>query len=438
MLSIDYLGIGGTKVASLDLRNKTTEYMRQLDVQVNYGPRVKGENIDLPVVGGGGDICVVLGDQGEIIAFSGPRPGLEAQLKGSYPVVPLEQANTSYDDMVGNPQSLSYTVDLAYYLPPNMANQSYLIPVYEYRGTAIIDNETIPLLITLIPATKFPQEVYSEIGNRSMALDPDKDSRLNARITTAAANQSAISALSFSNPNSIYEYGTYLNGVPDHGPGNTQGFVDEMAAIGWTKLYQWGGSDAWESDWNRNENILDQYNTGIDNADITFYHGHGNPNGWGLSPPDDSFLDKSEVQRRYGDIDMEWVFIASCGPLESNDIIPCSSNPISAFNWGYVFNGLHGIMGRASVAYANTEEGRSVAKYMKQGNTVIDSWFRAAREVQPSTNGWSCPYGPQVYAAALVPYRGTISAENDHLWGCGSVSADIPNPDKFWLIWTQC
>jgi hypothetical protein len=117
----------------------------------------------------------------------------------------------------------------------------------------------------------------------------------------------------------------------------------------------------------------------------------------------------------------------------------CPNNPIDAVNnWGPVFNGLHGLLGYASVTADTQDEGRRFTAYMKQGDTAVNSWFRAAREIQGSYNGWPCPYGNDVYAAALVPYRGTISAENDHLWGYGTVSSDISNPDKFWLIWTHC
>lgn len=51
-----------------------------------------------------------------------------------------------------------------------------------------------------------------------------------------------------------------------------------------------------------------------------------------------------------------------------------------------------------AITYDNTDEGRKLAQYAKASNTLIDAWFRTAKEIQPATNGEAAP-APTWWAA---------------------------------------
>jgi len=79
------------------------------------------------------------------------------------------------------------------------------------------------------------------------------------------------------------------------------------------------------------------------------------------------------------------------------------------------------------VTYDNTEEGRRFASYSRSGMTLRQAWFRTAQAIQPATNGYGDPHGPDVYAAAMYIGNSSGNTANDHLWGHGSVGPDIRN-----------
>ena len=83
-------------------------------------------------------------------------------------------------------------------------------------------------------------------------------------------------------------------------------------------------------------------------------------------------------------------------------------------------------------------EGKRIVQYAKEGTPIIDSWFRTAREIQPSTNGASPPDGPDVWVGAMYVIAGSADPRNDHLWGHGSVAADPHNPNTLVCMWTTC
>jgi hypothetical protein len=218
---------------------------------------------------------------------------------------------------------------------------------------------------------------------------------------------------------------------------NAQGFVDEWADAGWHIDFNWGDGNAWESDWRRNDD------TWVDNADFVFYTGHADGNGWVLANPDDGSLDFNEVGAApaargdlWGQSDLEWVIIAACGPLE-DDILAATGGDALA-RWDGAFDGMHLLLGYGSVTFDNTEEGLRVSQYAKSGNTLVDAWFRAGKEIQPSTNGYGAPFGPTVYVGAMWVGGNGIDPINDHAWDFGSVSADPVLPSWIAAMWTMC
>jgi hypothetical protein len=99
---------------------------------------------------------------------------------------------------------------------------------------------------------------------------------------------------------------------------------------------------------------------------------------------------------------------------------------------------LHILMGYGAITYDNTDEGRKIAQYAKGGSTLISSWFRAAQEIQPATNGASAPDGPNIWVGAMWVGKNGADPSNDHAWNCGSVSADPTSPAWYSAMWTTC
>jgi hypothetical protein len=138
----------------------------------------------------------------------------------------------------------------------------------------------------------------------------------------------------------------------------------------------------------------------------------------------------------WGQNDLEWVVIAACGPLQ--DEILANDGGDVFDRWDGAFDGLHILLGYGAVTFDNEVEGRKLVQYARNGSTLIDAWFRTAKEVQPSDNGVSAPDGPNVYVGAMWVGRDGIDPSNDHAWGFGSVSADPTSPTWYAAMWTLC
>jgi hypothetical protein len=422
---------------------------RKLDVQVNYSTRVSvpGFKSDLPVVGGGGDFSVTLGDQGKLIGFQGlwrPIEGIETES----PMIPKERADAQFKQMTGNLKLRSYDAELAYYAEPTGVEQKFLYPVYVYRATAVVENEVVPLRIVTIPATEFgpkrpePERARprtpTDMPTRRSSEPEDKQEREKGQ---SYPNHFLSRALSPApETGTAREGGSSYIGVSGGLAGsqpNAQGFVNGLSADGWSINFLWGDAAAFESDWRLNDDAW------VDAADFVFYTGHANMNGWVLSNPNDTFLNFSEVgasPQAPGDIwgwqDLEWAIIAACGPLQDNAISPGGGDVFA--RWDGAFDGLHQLLGYGAITFDNTQEGARVVQYARGGATVINSWFRAAKEIQPSTNGSSPPDGPTVWVGVMYVGRSGADPGNDHIWGHGSVSADPTSPTYYVAIWSPC
>src|SRR5262249_43764780 len=171
-----------------------------------------------------------------------------------------------------------------------------------------------------------------------------------------------------------------------------------------------GEANAWESDWRRNNASW------VDNVDMIFYTGHANMNGWVLNKPDDTFIGSNEVgtspgspkRDLWGSKRAKWIIVAACGPLHDNLLAKGGGNVLN--RWAGAFDGLHILLGYGAVTYDNEDEGARFVKYAREGQTIINAWFRAAREIQPSTNTSPAPDGPKIYVGAMYVYRsGTTS-----------------------------
>jgi hypothetical protein len=218
---------------------------------------------------------------------------------------------------------------------------------------------------------------------------------------------------------------------------NAQGFIDGWTSDGWIIDFNWGDANAWESDWRRNDDLW------VDNADIVFYTGHADMNGWTLASPDDGSLVFTELGAapatpgdRWGSNDLEWVTIAACGPLQ-DELLAAGGGDVLA-RWDGAFDGLHLLMGYGAITFDNESEGGRLAKHAHQGQTLKDAWFRTAKEIRPSTNGEPAPDGPTVWVGVMWVATSGADPINDHAWSHGSVSADPTSPTTLACMWTVC
>lgn len=426
--NIEYLGPGGTRLATIDRRSRKRAD-RELDVQARYAVIVSLPGFDaaIPLVGGGGKFKLIMGDGGDVIGYSGAwRPVVDAIDADALPIEYLDQ---QFKSLIGDLDVERFDSFLAYYSAPAANGQSHLYPVRVYQGVVRLGEKRIPLRQIMLPATDFGPKP-------PVAMAQPKRAPRERAIPLVRANKRSLLTLARGNP---FEAGTSwigLSGGLSGSQNNAAGFVNGLANDGWLVNFNWGDANAWESDWHRNDDDW------VDAADFVFYTGHASMDGWVLRNPDDGSLDFSEVGPQaqvpgdmWGQQDLEWTIIAACGPLQ-DEVISKGGGDVFA-RWGGAFDGLHLLMGYGAITGDNEDEGRLVVQYVRQGETLINAWFRTATEVQSSTNGASPPDGPDVWVGVVFAYRdGITNPENDHLWGHGSVAADPTPPDGFVAMWT--
>ncbi len=161
-----------------------------------------------------------------------------------------------------------------------------------------------------------------------------------------------------------------------------------------------------------------------------FYTGHANGNGWQTAArgSDPTFVHSSIVGRfpenpgdLWGQLDLEWLVIAACGPHQDDRFVTGGGNAFD--RWRGVFDGLHVFLAYGSDSSDTADEGARLVRYARRGATLVDSWFRTAKEVQPSG----------VWVTAM--WSG--DARQDHLPGHGSISSDPGPSAQRWLLWSQ-
>ncbi|MBD0329314.1 MAG: hypothetical protein ICV64_04340 [Thermoleophilia bacterium] len=422
------LGAGRTVVATSEHGRRD---QRELDVQARFTVTVRNPGVDgpdlLPVVGGGGKFKAIFGDNGRPIGLHGLwRPVADEEFVDA---LSPDEAAAEFREMTSGLKAGNVRSFLAYYAAPVGVEQDVLAPVYVFGGTIAVERGNVPMRLVLIPATE-----YGPTFPKGEPQPPRK--RQPGRI--AAALGAPRRAVARGNP---FEAGTSwigLSGGLAGSQANAQGFVDGLAADGWLVNFNWGDANAWESDWRRNDD------TWVDAADFVFYTGHADMNGWTLASPDDGSLVFNEVGSApaaasgdlWGRQDLEWAIVAACGPLQ-DEVLAAGGGDVLA-RWDGAFDGLHILMGYGAITFDNTEEGKRIVKYARQGTPLIDAWFRTAQEIQPSTNGAEAPDGPDVWVGAMWVAKSGADPRSDRLWGHGAVSADPTSPTSLACMWTTC
>jgi hypothetical protein len=408
---------------------------KQLDIQINYLTEVKpfpNQDLTLPVIGGGGEFNFTFGHQGKLISHSGVWRGIQ-NVRGNFDVIPRGKVDAQFEQLMEGMKITSYRSYLAYYSAPQYEKQEFLYPVYVYDSSAILNEKSTQLKTILLPATAFDPETPKAVpiefrpqddsaGVRPGSTDPEDDDE---------ATTSREVGISW------YQAGRLVNAAS-----NARSFLQELVDHGgWTKNFDWGYPNSRESDWNRNDD------TWVDAADFVYFAGHADIDHWQLS---NGNLTSNEVgslndaQRDlWGDQDLEWIIINACGPLYDDRLTPGVGSVFD--RWAGAFDGLHLLLGYASVVKDHGTEGKAVAQSMMAtttpagrmpGKTIIEAWFQAARDTQLSCNQYTAPYGPQIWAGALYVEKDGVSTKNDHLWGHGDVASDPFPGDAIYAIWT--
>ena len=380
---------------------------------------------------------------------------------------------------------------LVYYAPPLSYHVDALYPHYKVSGSMTVGSETVPLRDVLVPAVQNAPEVdltlsvdsgtnqqqqvnaaadvsggtppYSfhwtssttdldpaTYGGSAIAyptdgLDPRTDQAASQEVvrvvvtdanglTASARSSASLQALSMGAPASASAISPMVVGTVDVGSewiggcanlggssANARGFVDRMSNAGVTVGFEWGNDNAWERDFKDNANGgADQ--GWVDNADFVFYTGHANGNGFVFcnSNHDDTFLRYSDAS--WGETDLEWLTIAACGPLQLD-----AGGQAWWQRWGSAFDGLHLLMGYASVTYDNEREGKLLAKYALQGKPLRQAWALTATDVQSESEIWS--------VMGVIDGNDLIDF-NDHFHGHGTLGPDIGHGsvNGYWLL----
>lgn len=467
--------IGGTVTATQTRDGGERRLVRD---DVRYGVEVEldlsqyGAGV-VPLVGGGGRFSVTFGERGRVIGSHGVwRPPVEPPVLVE--LYPQKQTDEQFRALVEGVPLREFRSVLAYYAAPSFTEQVYLAPVRVYFASIEVDGRVVPMRAVTLPACEggfalprpvpqprrraqdgprvrpLPSDLRLEAGQpvpsgirmntralrdrgvdpaTVLVADPDRPGGLivNPRIAPAVLRDLPTVLGNYSAGTSWIGL---IGGLPGS-QGNAQGFVDGLADAGWAIRFNHGEENAWETDWRKND---DEW---VDAVDFVFYTGHAGPDGWALVAPEDGSLHYTETAGApdlWGPKELEWIVIAACGPLQDDAVKPGAGSAIN--RWKTAFDGLHLLMGYAEVTYDNTEEGRRLVQYAREGSTLMSAWFRTAQEIQPSK--LSEPDGPIIYASTMwVDGAGGCTA-GDHLWGYGEVGPDVPEPWSWSCTWSGC
>ena len=400
--------------------NGGPRYDVRLDTHVDYEIALPGGAVEsVPVIGPGASVKIVVDPLARATLVHYELWNLEADetVQVLSDNAAQEACSEALKGLAGNStrllgqqlDGLEAAADLVYYAPSFGSSATTLFPYFQCSGTAVIADRTIELRQTLIPA-----------GDGIPAIFPATDVALPTRDgpTTIQPSQS-----------SDTDVGSEWIGESQGLGGseaNAGGFVSHFNSLGTTVLFEWGDFNAWEQDFKDPTNGGDDSNW-VDDADAVFYTGHANGDGFTFpGTNDDGFLRFDDA--RWGQIDLEWLVIAACGPLQ------VTSGGVEWYDrWGPAFDGLHLLLAYATVSNDNVSEGDYYARgltgdlWFLPALPVRVSWGLAATLVQPSS---------VTYGYMGVSGSGGLTNHDDYFWGYGSGGSDIEPADitGFWMV----
>lgn len=393
-------------------------YVREeykIDVTLNIKVSINVGDQKFLVTGGGGKFQVTYGCGGKLIGLQ----ALWREICGKemHEIISMEEAQAAFNATLGPfAGQATVTTSLGYESAPFGVCQKLMPPVWVHEAEVVVDGKKYPVR---------PQ------ASRAMVRTGSGSNRRD--LGTESPPQEAHWPRSESHDdddNCAFEVGIEYLGAP-YGLAlaseNAAGFrsgVMHTAPIG-NITYEKSNAQVWESDWTTDD---DRY---ADSVDMQWYTGHANMDGWMVTEPATgapsvlnytAFDERPEVS---GDLlghqDLEWLIIAACGPHQDEAFEEGAGNVFD--RWRGIFHGLHIMFAYGSASSDSAEEGAKFMRYAQEGNSLIDAWFRAAKEVQP----------PGVIVTAMW----VDNARDDHLPGYGPVSKESSSSSQErWFMWT--
>ena len=216
----------------------------------------------------------------------------------------------------------------------------------------------------------------------------------------------------------------------------SEGFYNHMGSVGGYSLeFNWGEYSAWESDFRDTTINHGNDSQWIDAVDMVYYQGHGGTRAVSFTSNHDEDRARFD-QMKLGDGDLDMIAFDSCSVLAWYD-------PYVAKNiferWSPALQGVHQVLGFATSAQNTNSMGLKFAQYMTglyplPALTIMESWFRAAVEFQPSDRKVAMFYGTN----STNPFQPQLDDPiNDHAKGFGYVCSD-PTPERIeWFVYIR-
>ena len=333
-----------------------------------------------PLVGRRVRFGVTVAPMGDVIGFHGAVT-TASEAPTWWPAITQERSIADFRERFQHlrlvklpPPSLAYQV-----FESDEAGNDWLYPIWVYRPT--IRNgpgsKTIELPIIAMPASRFPiAQPYQPAPPPSAPTEPVQAAPLIADASTRGA------------PGARFSTGAWwvqLENDVIHADQNARNFAATLPASKWNVLKVDGDRNELRDDW------LARSQEGIERTDLAYYAGHAGPFGWhfnkrlspafSVAPCDVGAMDTRK--RFFGrDNKLKWVGICACGPLQDN---LGRSMPNLKERWSRAFDGLHTLMGYATIIDARPRTGPLFATHL-QTCTVIDAWLTTARQFQFGTS----------------------------------------------------
>lgn len=201
---------------------------------------------------------------------------------------------------------------------------------------------------------------------------------------------------------------------------------------GYSQEFNFGEWNAWESDFRDATEHDGNDSEWVDCVDFVYYKGHGNPISISFTSDHDShYADFNEM--KLGDGDLETLAMESCDVLQFYNNIGLNVFEL----WGPVMHGVHQICGFATSAKNTASMGFQFALHMTglyplPALTIMESWFRAGLEYQPSDKKVAVFYGTN----STNPFHPQLDDPiNDHAEGFGYVCSDPLPENMMWYVY---
>ena len=252
-------------------------------------------------------------------------------------------------------------------------------------------------------------------------------------VSFAGSEISGIRKITPSAPSGAYDDGVKEVGIEwvgmSHGrplwntETNIEGFYNYMGTTGgYSREFNWGEYSAWEEDF-KDSSFSGTDTTWVDAVDFVYYQDHGGSNGVSFtSNHDDHGL--QYLHMRLGDGDLDSIVFDACSPLAWEN--PDGDNVFE--RWGPSLQGIHQVCSFATSSKNSATRGTKFATYMTtNGMTIVNAWFKACLETEPSDHLAAVFYGSK----SPNPYNPQLDDPiNDHAYGFGYVCTD-PTPGSF-------